>query len=91
MTSPTTINPRELNAITAQFVDDLLDAVDATHRCRDSVAATTGIVAAIQRRDTQHLGGVPADQVHLTDAQWAELERVASLTRSCHRAEQWDD
>jgi len=83
-----TINPRHLDGPTAEFVADVLESIDATYRGRDSVKAATNIVAAIQRRDTQHLGGAPADQVHLSDEQWADLEQAARLTRSCHRAEQ---
>lgn len=83
----TTINPRHLDGTTAEFVGDVLEEIDATYRSRDAIKAAAGVVAAIQRRDTQHLGGVPADQVHLTDEQWADLEKAARMTQSCHRAE----
>lgn len=71
---------------TAEFVDELVMQIDGAAD-NYALAALRKMLDRARARDTQYLGGVPADQVHLTDRQWAAIERDISFQIGCLVAE----
>lgn len=71
---------------TAEFIDELVMQIDGAAD-NYAAAALRTLLDRASARDTQYLGGVPADQVHLTDRQWAAIERDISFQIGCLVAE----
>jgi DNA-binding transcriptional MerR regulator len=71
---------------TREFLDELGMQIDGAAD-NYATAALKTMLAKARARDTQHLGGVPAGQVNLTDKQWTAIERSISFQIGCLAAE----
>lgn len=72
--------------LTEKFCDELTMQIYGAAEAR-SLAALQAMLRAARARDTRYLGGVPAAQVHLTDAQWGRVAKDISFEISCIGAE----
>lgn len=80
------LSPAKVTDRTGEFSTELTEQLWAAADAY-AMAALRDILRLAKARDTNTLAGVPADHVHLTDKQWAGIEREISFQISCLNAE----